>query len=290
MNLKHTIQHASVVKCVVFSKNTKLVATGSRGYSQIFDATTNVNVATFPEEDTFFSTDVYAVCFSPDDRYLATGGSSFIINIWNIELKSIAKRLSGHKSPTYSLQYFSTGDCLMSKSGDTVRLWDVQSGSNRQLTSTGSTGSNYILDVALSSDEKLIAVSVGDDVLVLDSTNGSLIERLETSGDSNELSGYSNRCAFSPVGHKLISVGVGTDSWDLKVQGLGTDAMQVQAHTLTTLENIMIGGKGFMSGIYSVTWSPDGEWIMAGSNGAILCWNKDGGIQFQIVARHKLGF
>lgn len=274
---------------MTFSKNAKLVATGSRGYAQIFDITTHMNVATFFEEDTFLSTDVYAVCFSPDDQYLATGGNSLFINIWNIESKSIAKRLSGYESPTYSLQYFSTGDCLVSKSGDTVRLWDVQSGSNRKLTSTGSTGSTFILDVALSSDDKLIAVSVGNAILVLDSTNGSLIERLETSDDSNETSGYSNRCAFSPVGHKLISVGKGTDSWDLKVQRSGADALQVRAHTLTTLENITICGRSFTSGIYSVTWSPDGEWIMAGSDGAILCWNKDGGIQFQIAARHKLG-
>ena len=69
--------------------------------------------------------------FSPDGRYVASGGASGVLTLYSAETGENAADLTGHTSEVWSLAFSPDGRMLVSGSGDqTVRLWDVPSGRN----------------------------------------------------------------------------------------------------------------------------------------------------------------
>jgi WD40 repeat protein len=75
VDLVHTLQHDSRVLCVRFSADGKYVATACKASAQIFDVINGEDVCVLREDSTTEDAAiVYNVCFSPDGRYLVTGG------------------------------------------------------------------------------------------------------------------------------------------------------------------------------------------------------------------------
>lgn len=83
VDLVHTLQHESVACCVRFSHDGKYVATGCNWSAQIYDVTTGEKVCVLLDESIDLSGDMYirSVCFSPDDKYLATGAGDKLIRV-----------------------------------------------------------------------------------------------------------------------------------------------------------------------------------------------------------------
>lgn len=83
VDLVHTLQHDSVVCCVRFSLDGKLVATGCNRAAQIFDVETGSRVSYLEDSSVDKDGDLYirSVCFSPDGRYLATGAEDKQIRV-----------------------------------------------------------------------------------------------------------------------------------------------------------------------------------------------------------------
>src|SRR4051794_40118911 len=84
---------------------------------------------------------VWAVAFSPDNRYLASGGggqelngnwttgSDFAIRIWNLKTGLLHKKLDGHKNAVATIAWYPDGNRLVSASSDnTAKVWDVSEG------------------------------------------------------------------------------------------------------------------------------------------------------------------
>src|SRR5262249_34517651 len=92
---------------------------------------------------------VNAVVFSPDNRWLASGGKDNVITIWDLATGNLLRTLYGHASDVDALAVSPDGQLLASGSGDigdkrdltaftkggvvggadnTVRIWSVQSG------------------------------------------------------------------------------------------------------------------------------------------------------------------
>ncbi len=68
-------------------------------------------------------TSVLAVCFSPDDTRLATGGDDGIVRIWDTRTWENVLEIHGHESYIFDLQFSPDGRTLASGSGDaTVRI------------------------------------------------------------------------------------------------------------------------------------------------------------------------
>ncbi|HZE68438.1 MAG TPA: caspase family protein [Pyrinomonadaceae bacterium] len=92
---------------------------------------------------------VNAVAFSPDDRWLASGGKDNVIKVWDLTTGNVLRTLYGHSSNINALAVSEDGQLLASGSGNikddrdfglfikggvvggednTVRIWNVQTG------------------------------------------------------------------------------------------------------------------------------------------------------------------
>ena len=152
-----------------------------------------------------FSVNVYSVAFSPDGETLASG----------------------------------SGD-LANDANNTVRLWDVSTGTEIQVL-TGHT--DAVRSVAFSPDGQTLASGSMDGTIRLwDVSTGTEIHVLF---DEFRLPIYS--VAFSPDGQTLASgIWQGVDLWDVST---GTEKYALYAHDTG----------------YSVAFSPDGETLASGS-------------------------
>jgi WD40 repeat protein len=71
---------------------------------------------------------VYAVAFSPDGKYLASGGRDGLVKIWNVDDRS-EMRSFRHGTPVFDLAYSANGLHVISAGrGNTATVWDLRSG------------------------------------------------------------------------------------------------------------------------------------------------------------------
>jgi WD40 repeat protein len=70
---------------------------------------------------------VFALAYSPDGRYLASGGAARVIQFWDVGTGRCLLRLPGHTNDVRSLAFHPDGARLASAGLDgTVRLWNVE--------------------------------------------------------------------------------------------------------------------------------------------------------------------
>ena len=76
---------------------------------------------------------VLSVAFSPDGKYLASGGGKDdkTVRLWEVESGTCLRVMEGHKNYVLSVAFSPDGKYLASGGGEddkTVRLWEVESG------------------------------------------------------------------------------------------------------------------------------------------------------------------
>jgi WD40 repeat protein len=214
---------------------------------------------------------VYAVAFSADGKYLASGGWRGSLKVWGLA-DGTARTFAGLKGKIGAVAFSPDGRTIAAGGQDkVVKLWDVETG--RELRAlAGHTG--IVKSIAFSPDGKLIASACGDLFLGDEAGDDSKVRVWDaaTGAQLQALAGHAGRVfgvAFSPDGKTIASAGDdGTVRlWDAAT-GRETRRIGPEWKTSGTQTEAQKGTQdgGRFGMILSVAFSPDGATLAAGDD------------------------
>ncbi len=167
---------------------------------------------------------VSAMCFTPDNKYLITGGEDKLIKIWEIKSGLLLKTLYGHTSTVLSISCFHKGDFFISSSSDsTIKIWSIDT--DEPINSIKTTN-NSVKKVYILPDDNTI-LFYGEDSLI-NVYNLSLNENMKSFKDNE---GSIKYAALSPDSKYIAS---GNSNGQLKVWDIKSG---------NCIKNIKIGEK-----------------------------------------------
>ena len=235
------------------------------------------------------SYNVMSVCYSPDGKYIVSGGWDRTIKVWNSRTGALLHTLQGHSKWVYSVSYSPDGKYIVSGSIDnTIKVWNSRTGT---LLHTLQGHSDDVNSVSYSPDGQYIVSGSNDNTIkVWNSRTGTLLHTLQGHSD------WVWSVCYSPDGQYIVS---GSDDNTIKVWNSRTGAL---LHTLKGHDGVSVSyspdGQYIVSGsyhikiwdsrtgallhtlqghsevIYSVSYSPDGQYIVSGSEDkTIKVWN-----------------
>jgi dipeptidyl aminopeptidase/acylaminoacyl peptidase len=238
------------VRCLAFSPDSKVVATGSR--------TTVVALHDLDRKEPRFLDDESAVtagaaglAFAPDGATLAVGQQDGRITIWDVATGRMRSVLSGHADFVAALSFAPDGATLASSGGDrTVRIWQPATGRER-LAIRGQ--SNTVVALSFSPDGRSLALAgpVSPVVRLWDVSAGT--ERAALLGREGPVVAV----AISPDGTTLAAAGLRgrITFWDLA-------ALAIRPVRLNH------------AGTRSLAFAPDGLTLATGGfDGTIKLWD-----------------
>ena len=104
---------------------------------------------------------VLALAFSPDGKFIASGGSDATVRLWELDDKHLLSTWTAHSDSVYALAFSIDGDILASGGRDPeIRLWNVKA---RGLMSTIPAQEDFVWKLAFwgsNQDDKQHLVSV----------------------------------------------------------------------------------------------------------------------------------
>jgi WD40 repeat protein len=238
---------------------------------------------------------VQSVCFSPDNRFVASGGKEGHVKIWSAGSRRLYRPIVAFPHAVYSVAYSPSGSRLAAAGEDgIVNIYDTDDFAviaSRQLT-------NVVYDVAWSPDGKLLATAQGDGTLQVLSTESSSLTPVALLAGVQGHRGRVRAVAWSPDGRWIASGGEDQliKVWEVEDGGLRVNlahTLDEQGTEITDLDFFPTGllvsvgpdtkvivwdveagrmlrsakwtGPRPILGFASVSAASDGHWIVAGS-------------------------
>jgi WD40 repeat protein len=198
---------------------------------------------------------VNSLAFSPDDRWLVSGGEDGNVLVWNAQFPYVSHSLVppilfDRRYSVVGLAYSPDGKTLASSNWDgTIRLWDVDSGSI-DLTIPVNQGDQGM--ITISPDGTKLAVAAQSPPHRIWNIDGSVYRNLP-------LDGYTSTVAFSPDGKWLA-----TDNnnkficlWAMDDPGSDCQVLSLPGHQTVT----------------RLAFSPDGRFLASDAGSKVLLWD-----------------
>ncbi len=204
------------VSSLAFAPTSDLLAATCRdGHVQLWDAATGREVTKLEAHTGVDSTAVQffgganAVAFSPDGKWLASGGGDSNVKLWETDTWQLQNTLDqGQGRSVYSVAFSPDGLTLAASCksqtvlGPPARLWDVASGAEKPAPPGQHWG---VPTVAFSSDGQRMATGQQFGTVALwDAATGREVATLESRTAAHH---NINSVAFSPDGKLLVSAG-----------------------------------------------------------------------------------
>jgi eukaryotic-like serine/threonine-protein kinase len=243
--------HTGPALSAVFCPDGGRIVSGSTdGTAKVWNAVDNLNALTLDH-----GRGVTDIRFSPDSRWLATGGwFSSHVKIWDVIDGRLRQTLSGHRFSLRSIAFSPDGQRIACGSEDgAIEVWDVSSG---RILFTIDGDSDFARSVAYTPDNKRL-ISAGDDgvVRIWDAATGQLRRMLK--GHSKGI----RTMAVSPDGRYIAS---------------GGDDRSVRLWDAFTGQELHVF-KGHQGAVWSLTFSPDGKRLISGEQGNVKAWDISAG-------------
>jgi len=116
-----TLLQAGDINAVAYSHDGTLLATASsEGTIRIWDSTENYSEMSLLR----INGQALVITFSPDDRWLAAGGTNTFAYLWDISLSEEVSRLP-HSEAVSSVSFSTDGKLLATVSRKVVQFWDI---------------------------------------------------------------------------------------------------------------------------------------------------------------------
>jgi len=201
---------------------------------------------------------IWALCFSPDGRSLATGGEDGLVRIGSVATGEGLRTLEGSGNSVRWLSYSADGTLLAgcchrtdSRPGSDIRIWDAGTGELKHIIGQDTPGahSHWVECAAFTPDGKTLATCSHDGTAKLWDTDTWQL-RATLKGHHEAI----YHLAVSPDSRTLA-----TASWDGSVRLWSIDT---GLPLLTLADNRGV--------VYCVAFSPDGRTLAAGSGLRVL--------------------
>ncbi|KAG8664912.1 uncharacterized protein FPOAC1_012889 [Fusarium poae] len=244
--------HSSWVRSVVFSHDSKKVASGSDDETiRIWDAETGECERELKGHSSY----IRSVVFSHDSKKVASGSADKTIRIWNAETGECERELKGHSSYIRSVVFSHDSKKVASGSADkTIRIWNAETGEcERELKGH----SSYINSVVFSHDSKKVASGSDDETI--------RIWNAETGECERELKGHIGYISSVVFSHDSKKVASGSDDETIRIWNAETGECEREL-------------KGHIGDVNSVVFSHDSKKVASGSyDETIRIWNAETG-------------
>ena len=215
---------------------------------------------------------IESIMFSPDGRYLASGGEDTTVRVWDANTGQQLRTLTGHTAHVLSVVFSPDGRYLASGGKDTtVRVWDANTGQQLR-TLTGHTSG--VTAVVFSPDGQLLVSGEDAMIRVWDADTGQQIGSVLA-----EHTAPIRSIVFSPDGQLIASA---SEDSTLRLWNPWT------GEALRTL-------RGHTGPIYAVAFSPDGGLIVSGggklggssADNTLRLWDPQTGELLKTLTEHN---
>jgi WD40 repeat protein len=273
------------ITSIAFSPDGQLIVGSGKQNVILWEATTGNLLKTL---ESFTDSRTWAAKFSPCGQILITGGTDTTIKVWNVDTGERLKTLSGHLDRIRALAFPPNGGIIASGSSDaTIKLWDIETG---ECLCDLMGHHQIVTKLKFSSDGTLLVSSSYDHTIK--------VWQVESGQCLQTLQGHTNivwTVAFSPDGQTIMSGGDdhAVRFWDVQTgrcikawQG-HTNAFMAAAYpkdskaeyrlaTGSEDQIIRLWEMGHQSKfitlvghegrIFSLAYSPDGQFLFSGSS------------------------
>ncbi len=212
--------------------------------------------------------DVYAVSWSPNGQYIASGSADTTVQVWNTSTGDTLSTYRGHAgllNGVFSVDWSPHGQWVASAGADkTVQIWDAGT-TNRVTLYQAHTA--RVLAAAWSPDGASIASGGADKtVQIWDAFSGSLMQNYQGHTDTV----YA--VTWSPDGKNIAS---------------GSADRTIQIWDAASGRRLLLYQK-HAAAVYALAWSPDGKYLAsAGADRTVQIWEVLTGKQIYIYHEHS---
>ncbi|MBI2438167.1 MAG: protein kinase [Lentisphaerae bacterium] len=248
---------------VAYSPDGRLVISGSRLHMlRLWDVTTGKCLRTFEGH----TADVTSVAYSPDGRFVLSGSYDNTLRWWDVTTGQCIRIFEGHTADVTSVAYSPDGRFVLSGSSDaTLRLWDVSSVMARRYVAP------WFYSMVITAKEAL-------ERQFLHETNLSHAREALKAGQISEALAFLRQARAVP--------GFEKSSESLELQARVGARCRIKSYSggwlkrtfegqarVGTRRRIRDSGSGCLkrtfegyTGVASVAYSPDGRFVLSGSN------------------------